>query len=205
MLLALIVGAIALLRRRVEWGAGWVWPVPTLRMMSDGEIYPAVISDGVGSPRGAGIHRGVDIMYRRKILGGRGEYPPGTSSGSKMHFAPPLVPILAARDGTIWSAARTARGWSVVIDHGKPFATYYTHLEALSVAPHANGRNTVTGKPTRVRAGDVIGVMGHDPLDPAKLRHLHFSVAHDGPPESHAVDPAEAMRTWQRTPKTFDV
>ncbi len=203
-MLALLVAAIAFLRRRIDWGTGWVWPVPNL-LTKDGTLYLPVISDGVGSPRGAGIHRGVDIFYRRKTSTDRPEYKAGTSDGTPLFFNPPLVPVLAARDGVIWSAGNTPRGWSVVIDHGKPFATYYTHLAALAVAPHARGRNALTGQPTRVKAGDVIGVMGFDPMDARKLRHLHFSVAHDGPPETAAVDPAPEMTSWPRVSKPFEV
>ncbi len=205
MLLALLLGVIAFLRRRVDWGTGWMWPVPTLRT-KDGATYEAVISDGVGTPRGELVHRGVDIMYRRRSLSDRPEYKPGTPDGTKMFFAPrSVIPIVAAKDGVIWSASKTPRGWSVVIDHGKPFASYYTHMVALSVAPHANGKNTLTGKPTPIKAGTVIGLMGSDPMDSAKLVHLHFSVAHSGVPESAAVDPADAMKTWPRPPTVITV
>lgn len=202
MLLALLVGLLAFLRRRVEWGAGWMWPLPNLRT-KDGTEYEAVISDTVGSPRGDGVHRGVDIMYRRRSASDRPEYQPGTPNGTKVFFAPQGVPVSAAKDGKIWSAYKTPRGWTVVIDHGQPFATYYTHLSALAVAPHANGKN-LAGKPTFVRAGDVIGLMGSDPMDKAKLIHLHFSVAHGGPPEKDAVDPEPEMHSWPR-PATFDM
>jgi murein DD-endopeptidase MepM/ murein hydrolase activator NlpD len=209
MLFALIIGVLAFLRRKVEWGTGWMWPVPTLRTR-DGSLYEAVITDGLGSPRGTGVHRGVDIMYRRKSKTDRPEYKssngktPGESSGP--FFMPNgVVPIVAARDGFIWSAGKTPRGFSVVLDHGKPFATYYTHMIALAVALHANGKNTIDGTRTPVKAGDVIGLASFDPMDHAKTVHLHFSVAHNGPPESAAVDPEEAMRTWTRPPRTFDL
>lgn len=202
MLFALLIGALAFLKRTVNWGTGWMWPVPTLQT-KDGARYEAVISDGVGSPRGDQLHRGVDIMYRRKSVNDRPEYKTGST---RLFFAPPnMVPVVAAKDGVIWSAGKTPRGWSVVIDHGKPFATYYTHMVALAVAPHANGKNTLTGKPTRIKAGDVIGLMGADPMDKSKTVHLHFSVAHNGPPESAAVDPADEMKTWPRPPTVFEV
>lgn len=193
---------LAFLRRRVEWGTGWVWPVPDA-LTHDGRQYEAVVSDGVGTPRGEyGPHRGVDIMYRRMSREDRAEYPPGTLNGTTWHFAPPRTPILAAKDGVIWTAGRTPRGYSVVIDHGKPFATYYTHMDSLAVAPHAKGRNARTGKVTAVRAGDVIGYMGRDPSGP-KIRHLHFSVAHGGPVERAAVDPAPDMKNWRRSGELF--
>jgi murein DD-endopeptidase MepM/ murein hydrolase activator NlpD len=194
----MLLGLAALsLRRTVEWGTGWVWPVPGLRT-HDGVLYDAVISDGVGTPRGAGEHRGVDVMFRRRTKGDRPEYRAGTTDGSAMHFAPPMTPIVAARDGTVWSSGNTPRGGTVVLDHGKPWATYYTHLARLAFPSHRDG-HTATGNVTHVKAGDIIGWMGHDPLDGAKLRHLHFAVWHGGG-ESAAVDPADAMRAWQRVP-----
>lgn len=202
-LVVVAAATLAFLRRRVEWGAGWVWPVPSFRA-KDGTVYDAVISSGIGTPRGAGLHRGVDVMYRRRSRSDRPEYKPKTSDGSPMHFAPPLTPVVAARDGVIWSASKTPRGWSVVIDHGKPFATYYTHLDHLAWPDaFANGRSVATGARKRVKAGDVIGSMGADPQDKAKLRHLHFAVWHGGT-DSHAVDPEPAMREWARVPWLFE-
>lgn len=200
MMLAALVGVLAFLRRKIEWGTGWMFPVPSYKA-PDGRVYRAVISDGVGSPRGTDVHRGVDILYRRIGDRDRPEFRAGTTDGTKGFFAPPLVPIVAAKDGRIRSAERAPTGWTVVIDHGKPFATYYTHMAALALAP----RNTrSTAPPVFVKAGDVIGVMGFDPRDPAKLRHLHFSVAYEGPPESAAVDPEPAMRTWARPSRLFE-
>lgn len=203
MLLVLVVGAVAFLRRRVTWGTGWVWPVPTLRT-KDGAVYQAVISDGVGTPRGDDVHRGVDIMYKRRNAADRPEYPKGPAGGGTPgFFAPPLTPVVAAKDGTIWSSAKTARGGTVVIDHGKPFATYYTHLAQLAFPEHQDGRRVNTadatepGPVTRVKAGDIIGFMGADPMDASKTRHLHFAVWHGGTDE-HAVDPAPEMTHWPR-------
>lgn len=204
LLLALLVGAVAFLKRRVTWPrSGWVWPVPTLRT-KDGAVYQAVISDGIGSPRPGGqVHRGVDILYKRRNAKDRPEYKAGTPDGTPGFFAPPLTPVLAARDGVIWSSAKTARGGTVVIDHGKPWATYYTHLHTLAFPEHANGRTVNTadatepGVVTHVKAGDVIGFMGYDPMDAGKLRHLHFAVWHGGTDEN-AVDPADEMTHWPR-------
>ena len=199
-MLLLAFATLASLRRRVsDWGAGWMWPVPTLKM--GGHSYEAVITDGVGSPRGGELHHGVDIMYRRRNPADRPEYTTktvnGVRNGSPMHFAPPGTPIVAARDGKVWSVGNTPHGWSVVIDHGKPFATYYTHLSSAVLPAHASGRNTVTGTETHVKAGDIIGWMGASPLDGEHLRHLHFEVWHGGT-TNEAIDPAPEMPTWQR-------
>lgn len=206
MLLFLALATLGSLRRRVTWGTGWVWPVPTLKM-PDGKVYQAVITDGVGSPRGSGIHHGVDIMYQRRNAADRPEYGQkavnGTKNGTPRFFAPPRTPIVAAKAGAIWSSAKTARGGTVVIDHGKPFATYYTHIELLAFPEHANGRRvnqadaTEPGPVTHVNAGDIIGWMGADPLDGERLRHLHFEVWHGGA-SNKAVDPAPEMAHWPR-------
>lgn len=192
----LAVGAVvAFLRRRVTWPVGWMWPVPSLKT-KDGARYDAVISDGVGTARGDAVHRGVDIMYKRRTSTDRPEYKQGTD-GTRGFFAPPLTPIVAARDGVVWSAGNTPRGWTVVLDHGKPWATYYTHMEHTPFPAHAQGVNTATGHATPVKAGDVIGFMGYDPMDAAKLRHLHFAVWHGGTDED-AIDPADEMTKWPR-------
>lgn len=185
-----------LITRNIEWGPGWVWPVP--RLAINGRSYLPHVSDGVGTARPDGrSHRGVDVMYQR-APGDRAEFTSalvdGVRNGSAGNFAPPGTPVLAARGGTVWAAGETARGGTVVLDHGKPFATYYTHLASLAVPETKRGR-TPAGVVTRVRAGDVIGYMGADPLDAAHLRHLHFEVWHKGGPEA-AVDPERAMGSW---------
>jgi murein DD-endopeptidase MepM/ murein hydrolase activator NlpD len=145
----------------VDWGTGWVWPVP-----NHGDI-PAVITN----PFRSGPHYGVDIMY---MVGGKPSAPEGT-------------PILAARDGTVWSTGQTARGWNVVLDHGPPFATFYQHLTTVFVT-----------KGMKVSAGQQIGIMGADPTDPEGLRHLHFAVWYKGNGDKASVDPEGAMKSWRR-------
>lgn len=192
-----ILAAVGLLRRRVNWGSGWVWPVPTLRI--GGVSYAPVISDGTGSPRpGGAVHRGVDIMFQRRSATDRPEFAPGTQDGTRMFFAPKGTPVLAAKDGKLWSAELTPRGWTVVIDHGKPFATYYTHMESLNV-PTSTPR---ARNPVAIKAGDVIGYMGGDPMERTHLRHLHFAVWYEGT-DANAVDPADAMRSWPRVAKDW--
>jgi murein DD-endopeptidase MepM/ murein hydrolase activator NlpD len=199
-MLAALAALLAFLRRKVDWGTGWVWPVPELKT-SDGVIYRPVISSGVGEPRGAQLHKGVDIFYERRTRTDRPEFNAGNAQGSAEFFAPLGTPILAAKDGVIWSSGLTPRGWTVVIDHGKPFATYYTHMK-LSAFPNitASVINGTKDRQAKVKAGDIIGYMGGDPMDPRKLTHLHFSVAYGGVPEADnaAIDPEEAMKTWPR-------
>ncbi len=182
------LGALVLLailgrtRRVVSWGKGWHWPVPDLDI-GDGTGYPAVVSQEFG-----GSHAGVDIDYRRRNVMDRAEYRPTTEDGTTSYFAPPGTPVLAARDGRVWSVNRSKRGWEVVIDHGKPFATYYQHLQEVQVRAHAD-----------VKAGDRIGTMGSDPTDPQKFRHLHFAVWYQGSGDGASVDPEPEMALWTRS------
>lgn len=160
----------------------WVWPVPTWNNRKP------TISDGWGSPRdgGAGRHEGVDIMFKRHP---GDPFAPGTPNGSRGHVMPDLVAV-AASDGVIWSATWTPRGFAVVIDHGQKLATYYTHLSRLLVAATSRARSG-----QRVYAGQPIGVIGFDPKDSQRIKHLHFALWRGGPRE--AVDPAPLMRAWE--------
>jgi hypothetical protein len=165
--------------------AGWLWPVPTL-----GDRRP-VISDGWGSRRTrldgtTRPHRGVDLMYPRRPGELATAYPPGTPNGTPRFFMPDGIPALAAAAGTIRVARRTSRGHTVVIAHASGWATFYTHLDKLSIEP---------GQP--VAAGQPIGIIGGDPTDRRRLKHLHFKVWRHGT-QASAVDPAPYLAAWQR-------
>ena len=194
--------ALAFLRRRIEWGTGWRFPMP--RIMVAGREYKPVVSSGAGEKRGDDIHRGVDIVYmRRDAKDLIDRFPVGKDTGTRATFAP-AVPVLAAKDGVIWSSGVTPTGGSVVIDHGKPFATYYTHMRTLAFPTHAKGVSTATGQPTRVKAGDIIGYVGSSPMDPEGVPHLHFEVWEGGTRE-HAVDPEQEMKTWPLASWAYNV
>jgi murein DD-endopeptidase MepM/ murein hydrolase activator NlpD len=186
MLLLLVGGLFVLSRRRVDFGDGWVWPVP--RISVRGRIYEPVITSNFSDMRGGEPHGGLDIVFARKNAADLVDlYPPGTPNGGKSWFAPPHVPILAARAGRVWSVEQTKRGWQVILDHAQPFSSFYTHLETPS---------PVIKPGMHVKAGDVLGFMGWDPTDPERVRHLHFAVRH-GPAGSHEpVDSQQAMRSW---------
>ncbi len=164
----------------------WVWPVVSWNGRRP------VISDGVGSSRPGGrTHRGVDIMYLRQAAD---PFRPGTPNGAAGHVMPDDTVAVAASDGVIWSAQRTSRGFAVVIDHGpRKVATFYAHLERLLVTP-----TTRAAAGQRVRAGEPIGIVGFDPLDGQRLKHLHFEVWLGGP--SDAVDPQVLMSGWDVIP-----
>ena len=92
---------------------------------------------------------------------------------------------LAASDGVASYAARTPRGWTVIIDHApRKLATYYTHFSQLLVVPKQ-----------QVRAGQPIGIIGGDPLDGAHLMHLHFEIWRGGP--ETRFDPQPFMTSWE--------
>jgi murein DD-endopeptidase MepM/ murein hydrolase activator NlpD len=109
------------------------------------------------------------------------------------------VPVLAVRDAKVWSAGMTPRGYSVVLDHGPPWASYYTHLSEMFVQPTQRGQSG-----QRVRAGDVIGHVGADPLDGDGLMHLHFELWYRGAREA-AIDPAPLMATWVVAPARVEL
>ena len=172
----------------------WVWPLPTWRG------YPAVISDGLGSPRdgGARSHHGVDLDYRAPSKDSLPEFKRGTADRSTggLFFAPAGVPVLAAADGVIWGVSLSSRGYQITIDHGKPWATYYQHLASVRFPDLKRGAGGI-----RVHGGEPIGIMGngHNPgqAAPTAFRHLHFEMWKAGGPAAF-VDPAPYLRTARR-------
>lgn len=195
----IIIGGLMLLGMRapattLPWGDGWHWPIPDLSI--GGVTYPATISQEFHPP----AHYGVDLMYRRRSISDRAEYPAGQGSTTQF-FAPTGVHIMAARDARVWSVDKSARGWEIVLDHGSPWATYYQHMSDTPLGLHANGfpDGNRSVEPTLVRAGDVIGTMGSDPTDAGKVRHLHFTPWYNGHGDSAAVDPgAQLLTRWAR-------
>jgi murein DD-endopeptidase MepM/ murein hydrolase activator NlpD len=129
------------------------------------------------------MFRRVDSLDARRL--------PGTANGSRHHVMGDGVPVVAVHDGVVWSAGWTPRGFTVVIDHGRSIgATYYTHMERLAVRPTEKARGA-----QRVIAGQAIGAVGADPMDPRGLKHLHFAFWRGGP--SDAIDPTPLMKTWR--------
>ena len=163
----------------------WGWPVPRWQGRAP------VISDGFGSPRPPATHMGVDLMFGRIASD---PFPIGPN-GSKAFVMPDAWMAVAASDGVLWSAGHTPRGFAVVIDHGS-VATFYQHLETLLV-PEAKppAKGTPRDQLIPIKAGQPLGVIGADPLDPAHLKHLHFELWLGGP--ANAIDPQPLMKTWQ--------
>lgn len=196
-LLLLALGAVLVMTYDpVEWGdpSLWAWPVPDL---ITGDEVPAYFAAAQSQEFRRPDHLGVDLMYRHAP--GDAAYPAtATDHGNAQWFAPLQTPVLAARDGVVWSVDRSPRGIEVVIDHGKPFATYYQHLASTLLPVGTRNGKTPNGMALHVKAGQQIGVMGFDPTDPEGLRHLHFAVWYGGNNDS-SVDPERAMRSWRRS------
>ena len=113
------------------------------------------------------------------------------AGGHPQFTVPEGVRALAASDGVVWSAARMPRGFTVVLDHGPAgYATFYTHFSEMFVAPTQRAASK-----ERVYAGQPIGVVGADPMDPNGLPHLHFELWKGGPGD--AVDPGPLMKWWE--------
>lgn len=160
---------------------GWTFPLPTWCG------YRAVISDGPGANKrdgGARSHNGVDIDYKAKSKDDLTQFKVRTAerSSSGMFFCPTgIIPVLAVRDGFLWSCSLSTRGWQISLDHGKPFATYYQHMQRVFLPRSQSGS---AGK-VAVRAGQVIGIVGNG-SPPAgsqavnAFNHLHFEVWKDG-------------------------
>lgn len=141
-------------------------------------------------------HHGCDLMYRRKAGGPDTMWPQGLTRMNGVQksygdtkgkfFVPDAVYACAARDGMIWECARSPRGIQIVIDHGKPFATYYQHLSSV-LFPLGITRGA---QAIAVKAGQPLGVIGFDPsgADRQYLMHLHFEVWYQGGSAAH-VDP----------------
>jgi hypothetical protein len=134
---------------------------------------------------------GVDLMFARIASD---PFPNGPN-GTKLFVMPDAWMAVAASDGVLWSAGHTPRGFAVVLDHGN-VATFYQHLDVLFV-PEINPPAKATPRPQLIpiKAGQPLGVIGADPLDPARLKHLHFELWPAGP--ASAIDPQPFMTTWQ--------
>jgi len=121
-------------------------------------------------------------------------FPPKTPHGSVGSFMPDGIRssrCAMARCGRP-SARRAAT--RVVLDHGPPWATFYQHMSEMFVDATQRARSG-----QRVRAGDILGYVGADPLDGEGLMHLHFEVWYRGGPDA-AIDPAPLMTAWQVLP-----
>jgi hypothetical protein len=182
----------------------WIWPLRPIDAHAFGAARGGAptISDGWGSARGAHggqaahTHAGADIMFERakhlpKDAKGRClTCPPHESSG---YFVPEGTPVVAAHAGKVWSVAHTTMGIRIVIDHGKPWATVYQHLESTTLPLHHKGKQHDGSTALTVEIGEPLGVVGYDPSDSGGVRHLHFELWHGNAP----VDPWPSLQHWR--------
>jgi hypothetical protein len=173
---------------RIKLGEpGWVWPMERHRT----DNRPPVISDGrhaVGDMRfrGGKGHRGVDIMFRKRVTTPRGKENtlnhPWESRGFEV---PDKHHALAAGPGKVITARWRSSGFVTAIDHGFGVTTAYVHLAALLVSVG-----------DELGAGEAVGIVGAPP--PTKkggrpgLVHLHFDLLIGG----KYVDPEPYLKTW---------
>jgi murein DD-endopeptidase MepM/ murein hydrolase activator NlpD len=169
----------------------WVFPVPRWQGRAP------EVSDGWRNPPFDGTtgrtHKGADIMFRRRFRGELADvFPPRSkeqpSGHTSNYFMPPGTLVLAMADAEIWSAGWTPRGYSVVLSHGAPWATYYTHMSRLRVGETRRGASK-----ERVRAGQPLGVVGADPKDARGVAHLHTEIWYGGN-RNTAIDPGPYLR-----------
>lgn len=206
--------------------AGWVWPLPSIRIGNDGmrtdgvdgDEYHAVISNPF-----KGDHEGVDILYKRGLtyLGkGNAEadsrakrrtasgYPPRITNGgviadshdgTKNYFCPPKVLCFAVQAGRVWASSPTgAKGAWVLVDHGS-YTTYYTHLSSTTVPKCENGFVAGTKVQHLVARGQALGIVGYDPSTPTStVRHLHLQLTTYPSGVRRVMDPAPYLAAAQR-------
>jgi murein DD-endopeptidase MepM/ murein hydrolase activator NlpD len=172
------------------------WPVPQWQGRAP------VISSGYSSQ-----HLGVDIMFARLPSD---PFAQDSPNGTKSYVMPDGWVALAASDGVLWSAHKTPRGYAVVIDHGHE-ATFYTHLETLFVPERLPQPHGPADQRIYIKAGQPLGVIGADPLDPEHIKHLHFEIWSRNDRSllwtggaGNAMNPEQRLRNWQQL-APFDI
>jgi murein DD-endopeptidase MepM/ murein hydrolase activator NlpD len=121
------------------------------------------------------------------------EFKPGKHYGVDI-VGPEGAAVCAARSGRLWSCTLSPRGWSIVLDHGASrWATFYQHIETPAFDTTPPGSSV-----RQIEAGEALGTMGIDPLDPERVRHLHFECWYAGAGNKAAVDPQPEINSWRR-------
>ena len=114
------------------------------------------------------------------------------------YAAPPGTPILAAGDGRVTKATRTApNGNFIFIQHGEQFVTKYLHLSKFA-------RGIKSG--AKVKQGQVIGYVGATGWVTGPHLHYEFLVngVHKNPrtvslPDAEPINDAEMLRFQEQT------
>lgn len=155
----------------------WHFPLPIVRG------YKPEVSDlfQLTATKEHRQHLGVDIMYRRTRKGvvTGPETPINGLDGTALYWVPKGQVVYAVQNADVWTTAYSPKyGHNCVLDHGKPWATFYQHMETLLI-PLGIERGMLNGKPYPVKAGDPIGIVGGAPTG-YPLRHLHFELWYRG-------------------------
>ncbi len=95
-------------------------------------------------------------------------------------FAPEDSPVYAVDDGKVSGASSEIGGLVVHLDTADGTRYYYAHLSGFANAPW----------PRNVKAGDLIGYVGHTGNAAHTQPHLHFGIY---PAGGGAVNPFEAL------------
>lgn len=136
---------------------------------------PPVTSDGYHMRSNGVFHAGVDLTYRR-MDDESDQLPEGTAG----YFTPNGTLALAAGPGVVTISSDIGTGGYVQISHDEGVITQYMHLAPRAIEVGA-----------MVNAGDVVGTVGHNPLD-YPFDHLHFELLIDG----NKVDPQPYVESW---------
>ena len=149
-----------------------------------------------------------DKLKRRiKLLSGFGRRMHPVHKVVKMHYgidftAPKGTPIQATGNGKVVEIKkrRTGYGWSIKIDHGYGFESFYAHLSKISVK-----------KGQRVKKGEQIGLVGSTGTSTAP--HCHYEILKGGKrvnPISYCLDGLSAeeyeemVHASERQNQSFD-
>jgi murein DD-endopeptidase MepM/ murein hydrolase activator NlpD len=135
-----------------------------------------------------------DVGFGDTFGGPRSDVPGGWHHGADL-FARLGQPVLAVADGAVYSVGwQRLGGWRLWLKDHQGNRFYYAHL---------SGYTKLARDRTKVRAGDVIGFIGHTGDAFSTPPHLHFEIhpasllrlRYDG-----AVNPTAYLESWRRDP-----
>jgi murein DD-endopeptidase MepM/ murein hydrolase activator NlpD len=109
---------------------------------------------------------------------------------------PTSMPAFCVCDGEVSYAGRITNGYALVVEHRYGSATYYANLEHMFVLPTDRASRR---RPTRVKAGDVLGYIGS--MTSRGFKCLHFELwRRDDDGHFVDVDPTKFMPDWLLLP-----
>jgi hypothetical protein len=163
-----------------------VWPLPSL----DGKR-PAVLVGDLHDP-------GVALAYEEAYAADGAMVRSLPHAPPDAFYLPSFTPVFAVHDGTIVYAGKHASGYTIILQHGNGWMTYYGRLEHMLALETDRKR---VGAAARVKAGSVIGYAGTS--KPGPLRALRFELWRlDDDFGYLAIDPIRFMRRWSVIPWT---